>query len=401
MTVGISGAAPGGGARFDDLRAGTALRFPAPSCVLIAYQPEEVAPILDVVQSATSNGRWAFGFLAYEAAAGLDPGLAVHPPREGLPLAWFGLTTPPRQVSAVDSGFETGGFDVRWAPDWSPQEYRTQVDRVRERIAAGETYQTNLTVRMRGSFAGDPAGLYRHLATSQGGAYNAHLDIGQFAIASASPELFFELRNDEVLLRPMKGTAPRGRDQEEDLALERALRGSPKERAENVMIVDLMRNDVARVAIPGSVRVPSLLTVERYPTVLQLTSDVTARLRPRTGLTDLFRALFPCGSITGAPKASTMELIRELEAGPRGVYCGAVGWFAPPSAPVRARFNVAIRTAVVDRESGQVEYGTGGGITWSSDPVAEHTELLVKAEILRRSASAAEPSAPAPAPVPG
>ncbi|GAA0535222.1 hypothetical protein GCM10011581_25510 [Saccharopolyspora subtropica] len=387
---------PGGGARFDDLRSKTALRFPVPSRVLVAYQPEEVVPVLDLVQTATSNGGWAFGFLAYEAAAGFDPGLAVHPPREGLPLAWFGLTAPPRQVPVVDSGFAVGGFDARWTPDWSPLEYRAQVDTVRDRIAAGETYQTNLTVRLRGRFAGDPAGLYRNLAMSQSGAYNAYLDLGRFVIASASPELFFELRGDEVLLRPMKGTAPRGRDQEEDLALERALRASEKERAENVMIVDLMRNDVARVAVPGSVRVPSLLSVERYPTVLQLTSDVTARLRPHTGLTELFRALYPCGSITGAPKASTMRLIRELEDGPRGVYCGAIGWFAPPSAPVRGRFNVAIRTAVVDRQAGQVEYGTGSGITWSSHAAAEHRELLIKAEILRRSAAAAGTRAPAP-----
>ncbi|MEV4643418.1 aminodeoxychorismate synthase component I [Saccharopolyspora sp. NPDC049357] len=371
-------------ARFDDLRAGTALRFPAPSGVLITHQPEEVAPVLDLVDRATSNGRWVFGFLAYEAAAGLDPDLAVHSAQEGLPLAWFGITGPPTPIPAVCGRAEAGDFDVGWEPNWSPVEHRVLVDRVRERIAAGETYQTNLTVRMRGRFAGDPAGLYRDLATAQCGAYNAYLDLGRFAIASASPELFFELRSDEVLLRPMKGTAPRGRDQEEDLALERALRGSAKERAENVMIVDLMRNDVARVAVPGSVRVPSLLSVERYPTVLQLTSDVTARLRPDAGLRELFRALFPCGSVTGAPKVSTMRLIREVEPDPRGVYCGAVGWFAPPSASVRARFNVAIRTAVVDREAGRVQYGTGGGITWSSDADAEHRELLVKAEILRR-----------------
>ncbi|MEB3369746.1 aminodeoxychorismate synthase component I [Saccharopolyspora mangrovi] len=386
MTSGAAGTARGGAARFDDLRAGTALRFPAPSGVLIAHQPEEVAPVLDQVHRATSNGRWAFGFLVYEAAAGLDPEFAVHPPQEGLPLAWFGITDPPTQVPVVSSHLETGDFDVGWKPDWSPQEHRALVDRVRERIAAGETYQTNLTVRMRGSFSGDPAGLYRDLATAQCGAHNAYLDLGRFAIASASPELFFELRGDEVLLRPMKGTAPRGRDQQEDLDLERALRGCAKERAENVMIVDLMRNDVARVAVPGSVRVPSLLSVERYPTALQLTSDVVARLRPGTGLRELFRALFPCGSVTGAPKISTMHLIRELEADPRGVYCGAVGWVAPPSASVRARFNVAIRTAVVDRETGRAQYGTGGGITWSSDAAAEHRELLVKAEILRRSA---------------
>jgi para-aminobenzoate synthetase/4-amino-4-deoxychorismate lyase len=194
--------------------------------------------------------------------------------------------------------------------------------------------------------------------------------------------LFFELRGDEVLLRPMKGTSRRGRDLDEDEALARELAASPKERAENVMIVDLVRNDIARVAVAGSVRVPGLLRVERYPTVLQLTSDVTARLLPGTSLTELFRAVFPCGSITGAPKISAMHVIRELEPWPRGVYCGAIGYVAPPTAPVRARFSVAIRTAVVDTETGNAEYGAGAGITWGSDPAAEFAEVMGKTAVL-------------------
>jgi para-aminobenzoate synthetase/4-amino-4-deoxychorismate lyase len=253
---------------------------------------------------------------------------------------------------------------------------------VREEIAAGETYQCNLTDRFRAPFSGDPFALYAGLATAQGAAYNAYLDLGRFVVASASPELFFEWVGDHLRTRPMKGTAPRGGTQAEDAELARRLRASPKERAENVMIVDLLRNDLARVATVGGVAVHELLTLERYPTVWQLTSEVTAQVRPGCGLVDVFRALVPCGSVTGAPKASSMRVIRDLEAGPRGVYCGAVGLVAPPSAPFRARFNVAIRTAVVDRHAGTAVYGAGGGITWDSDPAAEREELFAKAAVL-------------------
>ena len=253
---------------------------------------------------------------------------------------------------------------------------------MRERIARGDTYQCNLTVRMRGHVDGDLLSLYRDLALGQRGAYNAYLDLGRFVIVSASPELFFSRSGDELLLRPMKGTARRGRDLAEDRRRAATLRTSTKERAENVMIVDLVRNDVARVADVGGVRVPALCRVERYETVFQLTSDVTARLRSGVGLGELFRALFPSGSVTGAPKASTMDLIRELETTPRGVYCGAIGIVGPPATPVPARFNVAIRTAVVDRDSGEAVYGVGGGITWGSNAEAEHAEVVAKTAVL-------------------
>jgi para-aminobenzoate synthetase/4-amino-4-deoxychorismate lyase len=256
------------------------------------------------------------------------------------------------------------------------------VREVRSRIAAGETYQCNLTTRLTRAADGDPEDLYRDLALAQRGAYNAYLDTGRFVVASASPELFFELSGDRLLMRPMKGTAARGRTVAEDERIVARLRSSPKERAENVMIVDLVRNDLARVAAAGSVRVPRLLHAERFATVHQLTSDVTARLRPGVGLTGIFRALFPCGSVTGAPKARTMELIRDVEDSPRGVYCGAIGLVAPPGAPQRARFSVAIRTVLVDRERGSATYGTGGGITWGSRPAAEYAELLAKARVL-------------------
>ena len=376
---------PGGPpwARFDDLRSGTAVVCPPPSRVLVAERPEDVPAVLADVQAATDAGAWAYGFVGYEAAAGLDAGLAVHPPDpDGPPLAWFGVCAEPRPVPTLDRAPVGRDWTAEWLPAWSPEEHRRDVAAVRDRIAAGDTYQCNLTVRMRGRVEGDPLGFYRDLALRQGGGENAYLDLGRFVVASASPELFLERRGDDVLVRPMKGTAPRGRNPEEDRDLAEALRASPKERAENVMIVDLVRNDLARVAEVGSVAVPALFAVERYGTVLQLTSDVTARLRPGTGLLELFRALFPCGSVTGAPKASSMRVLRALEPTPRGVYCGAVGLVGPPEAAVRARFSVAIRTAVLDRATGTAVYGTGGGITWGSDPEAEHAELLAKTAVL-------------------
>jgi para-aminobenzoate synthetase / 4-amino-4-deoxychorismate lyase len=370
-------------ARFDDLRAGTALRCPAPDRILVAEHPAEVAGVLAEVQRATDSGRWAFGYVAYEAAAGLDPTLAVHPSTPmDMPLVWFGICEEPVPVPPLQPAGADPAPAARWRPTWTPAGHAHGVREVRERIAAGDTFQCNLTVRMSGRVPGDPFLLYRDLALGQRGAYNAYLDLGRFAVASASPELFFERRGNDVLLRPMKGTARRGRDRDEDRRLTQRLRSSSKERAENVMIVDLMRNDIGRIAEIGSVEVPALFTVERYETVLQMTSDVTARLRPGTGLLELFRALFPCGSVTGAPKASSMEIVRSLEADPRGVYCGAIGLVGPPGAPVRARFSVAIRTAVVDTSSGEAVYGTGSGITWGSDASAEHAEVLAKAAVL-------------------
>jgi para-aminobenzoate synthetase/4-amino-4-deoxychorismate lyase len=354
--------------------------------VLVAERPEEVVDVLAEVERATDSGQWAFGYVAYEAAAGLDPHLAVHGSTPmGMPLVWFGLCDEPVPVPPLQAA---GPADVapavaaEWHPAWTPAGHARGVGQIRERIAAGDTFQCNLTVRMSGRVTGDPFLLYRDLALGQRGAHNAYLDLGRFAVASASPELFFERRGDEVLLRPMKGTTRRGRHRDEDRHLASQLRSSPKERAENVMIVDLVRNDISRVAAIGSVDVPALFTVERYVTVLQMTSDVTARLRPGTGLVDLFRALFPCGSVTGAPKASSMEIIRSLEPDPRGVYCGAIGLVGPPDAPVRARFNVAIRTAAVDTSSGEAVYGTGSGITWGSEASAEHAEVLAKAAVL-------------------
>lgn len=390
--------APSGGgpwARFDDLAADRALAFEAPEAVLSAWELAEVGPLLAEVERRVEGGAWAYGFVAYEAAPGLDPVLRTRPPQPGLPLVWFALTERPREVPVV--ALDVAGQEPPrpWACDWDETRHRDAVETIRAAIARGESYQVNLTTRLRGrvpdlpSDPGRPPRWYVELALAQQGRYHAYLDIGSHVIGSASPELFVELTGPDgrdVLMRPMKGTAPRGRDAVEDRQARRRLLASAKERAENVMIVDLLRNDLTRVAETGSVAVPVLRRAERYPTVFQLTADVTARLRPQGGLVELFRALFPCGSITGAPKPRTMELIAAVEDAPRGVYCGAIGMLAPPGEPVRARFSVAIRTVVVERASGAAVYGVGGGITWSSTARREYAELHAKARVL------AEPS---------
>jgi para-aminobenzoate synthetase/4-amino-4-deoxychorismate lyase len=373
-------------ARFDDLTDGTAISFRRPSRVLTADRPEDVVPVLAEVERATQAGRWAFGYLAYEAAAGLDPGWAVaaRTAADDLPLAVFALCDEPAEVPPIapPPGGARGYSIGPWARDWTESGYHRDVARVREHIAAGETYQLNLTVRMDAPVSGDLTQLYADLAWAQRGSHAAYLDLGRFVVVSASPELFFEWRDGRLVTRPMKGTAPRGRTTSEDDEQRNRLLASEKDRAENLMIVDLLRNDLGQIAEVGSVEVSSLFSAERYGTVWQLTSEVGARPRPGTGLVDVFRALFPSGSVTGAPKQRTMELIQELEHRPRGVYCGAVGVIAPPGHPYRARFTVAIRTVTVDRATGTAEFGTGGGITWSSAAAAEHAELLDKTAIL-------------------
>ena len=376
--------------RFDDLRASHGLVFTSDTPrTLVAVDPEEVVPVLRAVEEATAAGSWAAGFVSYEAAAGLGSALTTRPaePREPsaeLPLAWFGLFPAPRAAEALDSrpGTDLGYWAAPWCPDWDEADYRRKVDAIRSRIGAGDTYQCNLTVRLRSRVGGDLRGLYRDLALAQRGAYNAYLDTGRFVIASASPELFFEWDGDGLTTRPMKGTIGRGRWPGDDARQAERLALSSKDRAENVMIVDLLRNDLGKLGEWGSIEVAALCDLERFETLWQLTSTVTARPREGTTLVDVFEALFPCGSVTGAPKRSTVDLIANLEDSRRGIYCGVVGIVAPPDADFRARFNVAIRTVVVDRLTGSAVYGTGGGITWDSTAEAEHAELLTKSAIL-------------------
>ncbi len=357
---------------------------------MVANTPGEVVAVLEAVDDATIAGSWAAGFVSYEAAAGLDATLPVRrrtgndDPSGELPLAWFCLFAPPRTTGALDFGTDAPMeySSKRWRAGWDIASYSRNLDAVREHIAAGDTYQCNLTVRLHSRLDGDLRGFYRDIALAQRGAYNAYIDTGRFVVASASPELFFEWNGDLLSARPMKGTIARGRRPDEDREHADRLANSLKDQAENVMIVDLVRNDIGKLALFGSVEVPAILELERFETLWQLTSTVTGRLRPSTTLVEIFQALFPCGSVTGAPKRRTMALIAELEESRRGAYCGAVGFVAPLQVGLRARSNVAIRTAVVDRATRHAVYGTGGAVTWDSTAEGEHAELLAKSVIL-------------------
>ncbi len=378
-------------ARFDDMTPGAERSFALddPVGVLEARRPDEVPGVLEAAEAAAARGLWAAGFLAYEAAPGLNPDLRVRAREPGdpfaeLPLAWFALFAGRRDVPPLEPPVSASAPTASpWRPSVERHVYDAAIARIREAIAAGDTYQVNHTFRLRATVAGDPRGLYRDLALGQRGGYAAYLQAGRFHVVSASPELFLRLVDGRVTTRPMKGTAPRGRWLREDEEVRRRLVGSAKDRAENAMIVDLLRNDLGRISIPGGVTWDELFHAERYETVWQLTSTIVAAVRPDAGITEVFRAMFPSGSVTGAPKVATMRQIADLEDSPRGVYCGAIGYLAPPgSGDPRATFNVAIRTVVVHGPSGLAEYGVGGGITYDSDAETEWREALAKARVL-------------------
>jgi para-aminobenzoate synthetase/4-amino-4-deoxychorismate lyase len=355
------------------------LFFADPIDVIAAYSIADVLPALHAVEQAAKDGRYAVGYVGYEAAPAFDPALRVCAPGP-LPLLCLGIYDGPQPQTAPAQGTPSVDFDVSdWTPSLSTDEHADGVDRIRGAIAGGYTYQVNYTMRLRAAFRGDDYTFFERLRRSQCAPYAAYLNLGRYRILSASPELFFERKGGRLITRPMKGTVSRGRWTTEDDARREWLRGSEKNRAENVMIVDLLRNDVGRIARTGSVNVDELFRIEPYPTVFQMTSEISADLKPNTSLVDIFRALFPCGSVTGAPKVSTMQIIADLENEPRGVYCGAIGYVAPGGDAI---FNVAIRTVVVDVEEGVAEYGTGGGITWDSDAADEYREASAKAAIL-------------------
>jgi para-aminobenzoate synthetase/4-amino-4-deoxychorismate lyase len=349
---------------------------------ITAAAPADVVRALQRVEAAVAAGCHAAGFISYEAAPGLDPGLVTRPPGE-FPLLWFGVFRDRQLVTPGMDDSETARemYSVSgWQPSTDRSAYNIAIKRVREYIAAGHTYQVNFSLRQHFRFAGAPFAWYRDLCRAQQGRFCAYIDTGRFQLLSASPELFFRLDGDSLTVRPMKGTARRGRWAAEDGETRRRLRESPKEQAENLMIVDLLRNDLGRVAATGSVAVPALFDVETLPTVHQMTSTVTAKLREGISLVELFRALFPCGSVTGAPKKRTMEIIAELEDSPRGVYTGCVGFVSPGPAAV---FSVAIRTAVIDATTGSGELGIGSGVTWDSAAAAEYDECRAKSAFAR------------------
>lgn len=348
--------------------------------VLVATSLADVVPLLAEVEAAVEGCGWfAAGYVAYDAAPAFDDALTVRAPEAtGLPLACFGLFRECRRGAfAPGAADAAGGGMPLWRPDWDRTRFAAAVGQIHARIARGDTYQVNLTQRLRASVtpASRPA-LSRWVAHC-GCRYAAWLDLGEQVIASSSPELFFARRGKRLWSQPMKGTAPRGMTLEEDRAQAAWLQASVKNRAENVMITDMIRNDLGRIARPGSVRVPALFRVERLPTAWQMTSTVQGE--SAASFVEIMRALFPCASITGAPKRMAMSIIAELEASPRGIYTGAIGWLAPGG---RAQFSVAIRTIEADIARGRGVYGVGGGIVWDSVAAEEWAECEIKSRVL-------------------
>lgn len=363
---------------FADAEYEQGMQFTHPVDIIAAYALDKVRPCIRQIESYIEQGFYAAGFLSYEAAPAFDPAMVVRPCHtEHDPLLWFGIYEKPEPVQQPAS---LGAYHIGdWAPTVSKEMYKAQIDRIHKAIERGETYQVNYTMRMRAPFEGDAYAFYETLKSAQQAKYAAYLNMGQHKILSVSPELFFRIDDGNITTAPMKGTTHRGRWPAEDEAQMESLRHSEKDQAENVMIVDLLRNDLGRIAEIGSVHVTELFKVEPYPTVFQLTSTITAKLRQDANLTAILTALFPCGSVTGAPKVSTMKLIKALETHSRGVYCGTVGYLQPNGDAI---FNVAIRTVEIDQKTHMATYGTGGGITWDSVADIEYQEAYTKTRVL-------------------
>jgi para-aminobenzoate synthetase/4-amino-4-deoxychorismate lyase len=371
------------GARFDDAEATRSFALTDPLEEIAAAELSDVHGVLERASEASTRGMWVAGYVTYEAAPAFDAALTVNAPVGG-PLVWFGTfgarveVEPPTANPTAERGYSVS----RWVPAWDADRYATAFGEIQQHIAQGDTYQVNLTFPMNAAFSGLAQQMYSDLLAAQQPRYAAHVWHGDTHLLSVSPERFFAVSDGRITTRPMKGTAPRGRWIEEDELKRRSLLDSAKDRAENLMIVDLLRNDLGRIAEFGSVAVDELFTIEKYQTVWQMTSEISATLQAIVDLRTVFGALFPCGSVTGAPKARSMEIIANLEQDARGPYCGAVGFIPPGDGLDGASFNVAIRTAVIDESEGVARYGVGGAVTWDSDVDSEYDEALMKARVL-------------------
>lgn len=365
-------------------RGGCTYLFERPDAIIEARRPEEVDAALGQIEAARAHGAYVVGYFAYELGYVLEPKLRPLLPECDGPLLWFGVF-PDRQILepkdlaeflTADDETSYSLTDVKHS--MGQEDYQARFGRLKSYIAAGDIYQLNLTLKGRFRFDGSKRALYRDLRLKQPVAYGALIETPDQTILSASPELFLQLDGKKVATRPMKGTADRGATLAEDETISRWLRSDEKSRAENLMIVDLMRNDVGRMARMGSVHVTDLFSIETYETLHQMTSGVTAELRDDIDMKTLVESVFPPGSITGAPKMRAIEIIRELETEPRGVYTGAIGYFGPDDT---ACFNVAIRTVTISSD-GHGEIGIGSGVVQDSAADAEYAECLLKMRFL-------------------
>jgi para-aminobenzoate synthetase/4-amino-4-deoxychorismate lyase len=349
--------------------------FQEPVEVMTTATVVEVLPLLHQVQKKVETDHcYAVGFVSYEAAPAFDPHFQVMP-AGNFPLAWFALYPSPQLVRLPP--VKPSPSSLLWSPSISPQEYEAAFRRIKDYISQGLTYQVNYSFRLRTQLRQDPWTFFLQMNQAQAGKYGAYLQLEEWSICCASPELFFHLRKDQISCRPMKGTIGRGLGSSQDFLLQQKLRNSQKDQAENLMIVDMIRNDLGQISKVGSIRVNPLFQVERYPTLWQMTSTIQSTTDENW--IKVLQALFPCASITGAPKISTMRIISQLESDPRKIYTGTIGLITPEQ---NCQFNVAIRTVLYDKKLGIAEYGVGGGIVWDSQVSDEYGECHVKAQVL-------------------
>ncbi|MBW0145842.1 aminodeoxychorismate synthase component I [Sphingomicrobium clamense] len=375
---------------FDDARPDSeagALLFESPREVVVAERLGQVRPALERLRTALAEGNYAAGYLGYEAGHALDPALEASARQGDRPLLWFGLFDAPQRLSKADIEDLLSDREGRVAspvPRIAEAKYVAAVERVREALFAGDYYQANLTFQNDVAVGGSALGLYRALRSHGTGGWGGVLATESYELISVSPEQFFKVENGCLSAKPMKGTAPRGESPEIDRKLAKELAADEKQRAENLMIVDLLRNDMARVAVPGTVRVPKLFAVETYPTVHQMVSEIEAELAPGMTAVDAIEKLFPCGSVTGAPKIAAIKALRELEPEPRGAYTGSMGWMSPNG---DAAFNVMIRTLERVAGSSQARLGLGSGLVVDSVPRHEWAECRLKGKFVEDAAS--------------
>ncbi len=362
------------------------LLFTMPKEIISANTPSEVPGALARLEAGLRSGLHAAGFFAYELGYVFEPKLApLMPETRNVPLLWFGLYDAPQKMTEAEvhlwltTHIKSGSYQFTSVTTaWDKDSYVARFKKVQEKIRAGDIYQLNLTFKARFRLAGSPLTFYRDVRQRQRVMYGGIVDTGEVTVLSASPELFIEQKGRMIETRPMKGTSPRGGTPEADAEARRILATDIKQRAENLMIVDLMRNDLGRMADIGSVSVTDLFTVETFRTLHQMTSGVRATLHDGVGLADLMTAIFPPGSVIGAPKIRAMELIAEYETEPRGVYCGAIGHISPDG---HSLFNVAIRSPVIFRD-GTGEMGIGSGVVYDSEGAKEYAECLLKMKFL-------------------
>ncbi len=354
------------------------ITFSNPIEIITATSLDEVVMSIEQVQEKVNEGKYAAGYISYEAAPAFCEHFTTHKAAQ-MPLVWFGIFDAPIRVGKSLTG--THPFTTQpWQPSVRMHDYNKHMDQIHNYIAAKKTEQVNYTIRIKSEFSGDPITFYNQLQKGQAAKYTAYLNVDNYSILSASPELFFQLHNKNIITKPMAGTVARGKTFEEDDAHAKWLERSSKNRNENEQIVQLMKQDLAKIAKPGTIRVPKRYEIEKYPTIYQMTSTVTAELLPDKDFIHIFKTLFPSGSITGLPKAETMTIIAELEQEPRNVYSGTIGYITPKG---NAMFNIPIRTVTIDHRNGKAVYGAGSGITSDSNKSEEYGEVLAKAKVLQ------------------